>query len=58
MADSAMVLRNSAWGKIDAKNVIPGDIVQIKKEDTVPADMVLIQANLMKINLSLLNGGE
>lgn len=53
-----MVLRNSAWGIIKSKQIIPGDIVQIKKGDIVPADMVLITANLLKINNAIINGGN
>jgi len=58
MSKTAMVLRNSAWGLIKAKQIIPGDIVQINKGDVVPADMVLIKTNLLKVNHVILTGGE
>lgn len=38
----AFVLRNSEWQLIDAKNLVSGDIVEIKQGDRIPADLRML----------------
>ena len=42
LARKALVLRNGKWKVIDAREIVPGDIVKLKIGDIVPADLKLI----------------
>ena len=42
LARKAVVLRDGKWQEIDAKEIVPGDIVKIKIGDIVPADAKLL----------------
>jgi Ca2+-transporting ATPase len=37
------VLRNGEWKKLDAKDLLPGDVVEVKCGDCVPADLRVIE---------------
>jgi len=52
----AMVLRDSKWGKLEAKYLVPGDIIKLNGGDNIPADCILFQANEMKVNNASLTG--
>jgi P-type Ca2+ transporter type 2C len=52
----AKVLRRSEIQKIDAANLVPGDIVVLEGGDMVPADLRLIEANRIKADESALTG--
>ena len=53
---TAQVLRDSQWDEIESKNLVPGDVIKIKGGDNVPADMILFEANEMKVDNSSLTG--
>lgn len=38
-AQESLVLRDSSWKIVDAKELVPGDIVQVKQGECIPADM-------------------
>lgn len=42
LARKALVLRNGKWQLIDAREVVPGDVVKVKIGDIVPADLKLV----------------
>ncbi len=42
LARKALVLRDGKWNEIDAKEIVPDDIVKIKIGDIVPADVKLL----------------
>ncbi len=42
LARKALVLRNGTWEEIDARFLVPGDIVKLKIGDIIPADAKLI----------------
>ncbi len=42
LARKAIVLRDGKWQQIDAKELVPGDIIKIKIGDIVPADAKLL----------------
>jgi len=35
-------MRNKKWGELDAKELVPGDIVRLNAGDCVPADIRII----------------
>ncbi len=41
---------------MDAKTLVPGDIVEIQNGLNVPADVVLIKVNELKVNQASLTG--
>ncbi|MDR0934760.1 MAG: plasma-membrane proton-efflux P-type ATPase [Erysipelotrichaceae bacterium] len=49
------VLRNGTWSIVDAKTLVPGDVIKIKLGDFVPADAYVIDGN-MDLDTSSLNG--
>ena len=52
----ALVWREGVRKEIDAKELVPGDIVDINLGDNIPADVVIIKSNEMKVNNSSLTG--
>ena len=57
LARRALVLRDGIWQSIDAKEVVPGDIVKVKIGDIVPADATLLdQEGFLLVDQSALTG--
>ncbi len=57
LARKALVLRDGQWRQIDAKEIVPGDIVKIKIGDIVPADVKLLPGgDFLQIDQSALTG--
>ncbi|CAL1140841.1 unnamed protein product, partial [Cladocopium goreaui] len=56
--ECAMVLRNGSWQSIDAEDVVPGDILEVRVGDKVPADARVMQlkTTTIKIEQSQLTG--
>jgi sodium/potassium-transporting ATPase subunit alpha len=52
----ALCLRNGGFSKIEARLLVPGDIIKVKGGDNIPADIVLISCNEMKVNNASLTG--
>src|SRR6056297_1308761 len=52
----AVVIRNGQKKKVKSSELVPGDIVELKTGDSVPADMYLLQAVNMRTNESTLTG--
>lgn len=53
---SATVIRNGQTATIPSGEVVPGDIVQIKTGDTVPADMRLVECMNLECDEKILTG--
>jgi H+-transporting ATPase len=51
-----LVLRDGKWQEIDAKELVPGDIIKIKIGDIVPADLKLIDGDFALFDQSALTG--
>ena len=49
-APEAKVLRNSKWTTIDAKELVPGDVVSVRVGDCIPADLRV--ADIQSLSLS------
>ncbi len=56
LAKKAIVLRDGKWQEIEAKYLVPGDIVKLKIGDIVPADMKLLEGDYILIDQSALTG--
>jgi H+-transporting ATPase len=56
LAPKARVLRDGTWGEIDAKQLVPGDIVRLSLGGIVPADIKLIDGDYLSVDQSALTG--
>lgn len=54
----AMVLRGGEWRRIEAEHLVPGDVVEIRVGDKVPADLRLVslRTTTLRIEQSQLTG--
>ena len=50
LARSATVLRDGAFKTIDAKLLVPGDIIKIKIGEIIPADVKLIEGEYLQVD--------
>ena len=50
------VIREGKEKEVDAKNIVPGDIVILREGDVVPADIRLIEATGLLVDESILTG--
>ena len=55
-APKANAFRNKEWMILDAKEIVPGDIIKINTGDVVVADMRLYECNILQIDESALTG--
>jgi magnesium-transporting ATPase (P-type) len=53
---TSRVLRDGEKTEIDARELVPGDIVLLQSGDRVPADLRVVKANQLSIDESLLTG--
>src|SRR5437762_11289601 len=56
LALKARALRSGKWEQVDARTLVPGDIVRLYLGDVVPADSKLIQGDYISIDQSALTG--
>ncbi len=57
LARKALVLRDGKWQSIDAKEIVPDDIIKIKIGDVVPADCKLLGGGeFLQVDQSALTG--
>lgn len=52
----ALVWRNGMKKDIAAKDLVPGDIVEVNIGDNIPADLIIIKSSEMKVNNASLTG--
>lgn len=45
------VLRNGTWKVMDSKNLVPGDIVEVRMGDNIPADIRLLNFNSVSLQI-------
>ena len=55
LAPKAKVLRDGQWSVIDARELVPGDVVQLSLGDLVPADLKVI-AGALSVDQSAMTG--
>ena len=56
LALRARVLRDGKWQGIDAKGLVPGDIIRIRLGDIIPADVKLVEGDYLSVDQSALTG--
>ncbi len=56
LALNAKVLRDGKWVQLLAKELVPGDIVQVRLGDRIPADIKLIDGEYLMLDESALTG--
>lgn len=56
MPSMVTLMRDAEVRTIDAKNLVPGDIIVLEEGNKIAADAVLIQSTSLYINISSLNG--
>ncbi len=56
MALRARVLRSGKWSIIEARELVPGDVVRIRMGDIVPADLKLVEGDYIVVDESALTG--
>jgi H+-transporting ATPase len=56
LALKARVLRGGTWRAIDAKNLVPGDVITLRLGNIVPADVKLMRGDYVSIDQSALTG--
>ena len=56
LAMRARVLRDGKWREIDAKELVPGDIIRIRPGDVIPADVKLVEGDYLSVDQSALTG--
>ena len=52
----AYVIRDGKETKIDAKFIVPGDLVMVKGGENVPCDICIVRSNEMKVSNASLTG--
>ncbi len=56
LARKAIVLRDGIWKEVEAKYLVPGDIIKIKIGDIIPADVKLLSGEFILVDQSALTG--
>ncbi len=56
LAIKARVCRDGAWHEIDARTLVPGDLIRIRLGDVIPADVKLIDGDYLSVDQSALTG--
>jgi len=56
LALKARVRRGGAWAQIDARELVPGDVVRVRLGDVLPADLKLFEGDYLSVDQSALTG--
>jgi H+-transporting ATPase len=56
LALKAKVIRDGEWIEIEARELVPGDIVHLRLGDIIPADVKLIDGEYLTVDESILTG--
>jgi H+-transporting ATPase len=56
LAKSSLVLRDGHFQTVDARELVPGDIIKVKIGDVVPADIKLVAGDYIQSDQSALTG--
>jgi H+-transporting ATPase len=56
LALKARVLRDGKWSEVDARVLVPGDVVRLRLGDVIPADVKLFEGDYLSVDQSALTG--
>ncbi|MHB1595087.1 MAG: plasma-membrane proton-efflux P-type ATPase [Streptosporangiaceae bacterium] len=56
LALRATVRRDGDWAEVDAAGLVPGDLVRVRLGDIVPADVMLLDGDYLRVDQSALTG--
>ena len=56
LASKTRVLRNGKWLELEARELVPGDIIRIRLGDIIPADVKLLDGEYLILDESALTG--
>ena len=56
LSPSARVRRDSKWIEVNARELVPGDIIRIRLGDIIPADVKLTEGEYLEVDESALTG--
>ncbi|MBU2548892.1 MAG: plasma-membrane proton-efflux P-type ATPase [Proteobacteria bacterium] len=56
LALSARALRDGVWSKVEARELVPGDLVRLRIGEIVPADARLLAGDALEVDQSALTG--
>ena len=56
LALKARTLRDAVWGEVEAKTLVPGDVVRVRLGDVVPADAKLVEGDYLSVDQAALTG--
>ena len=56
LALKTRVLRDGTWQEIDARELVPGDVIRLRLGDIIPADTKLIDGDYLSVDQSALTG--
>jgi len=56
LATEARVLRDGAWLRVAARELVPGDVVRVRLGDVVPADLRVLDDVTLEVDQSALTG--
>ena len=56
LASKSKVLRDGKWSEIEAKKLVPGDIIRLRLGDILPADIKLLDGEYLLVDEAALTG--
>jgi H+-transporting ATPase len=56
LALKSRALRDGRWQQINAKELVPGDVIRLRLGDIIPADVVLFDGDYLSVDQSALTG--
>jgi H+-transporting ATPase len=56
LALKARALRDGKWQEIEARDLVPGDVIRVRLGDIIPADIKLVEGEFLSIDQSALTG--
>jgi len=56
LAPECHVCRNGQWNKMPSRELVPGDLIELKLGDIVPADAILLEGQPVQVDQAALTG--